>query len=492
MTHLPILIITTSLLVAFVLPLLGRHFPRAVEPLIIGIISANIVQVIGLLLYVNANGTFRYALGGWSPPWGIALSIDALGLFMILIIQSVSLGILIFARDDLIHEIENSLKPWYYTLFLLLLTAMTGLSVANDFFNVFVFMEISTITACAIIAIKPHPDCIEASLKYLILSTLGSGLVLFGLALVYMVTGYLSFDFIAESLPNAMNLYPLNIIVSLALLVVGMGIKAALFPLHVWLPDAHSSAVSPSSAILSGVVVKIYAVILIRLLYTVYGLDILAHIPISQILLTMATLAIFMGSLFAMGQTDIKRMLAYSSVAQIGYIFLGIALLSPSGITGGILHIANHAIMKSLLFLAAGAIIYQTGIRKIKDLVGIGYQMPLTMGIFGVGALAMVGIPGFNGFVSKFHLAVGALEAQQPVFVIVILISSLMNAVYYFPILIRAFFGPVNHQMKFDQLPLGMVISLIGFAVATIYLGLLPGGLINLAEAISQFLLSRS
>lgn len=491
MIHLPILMIVLCLLSAFLIPLLGKVVPKLVGPMVRIVLAINTVFTTAMLWYVNNNGAFQYYLGNWESPWGIALSVDYLAIFMLFVINLISFLILVYADQDLKHEIDPGLDPWYYTLFILLVGAMSALALSNDLFNIFVFTEITTITACGIIAIKSTKMCVEASLKYLLLSTLGSGLILLGIALIYMVTGHFNLDYIAIELPTAMAIYPLNILVSLALFLVGFGLKSALFPLHVWLPDAHSSAPTPSSAILSGVVVKIYAIVLLRLIFTVYGLDIFTYIPIAEILLVMSTLAIFAGSLFAIAQDDIKRMLAFSSVAQIGYIFLGIALINQNGVSGGILHIANHAMMKSLLFLTAGAIIYKTGIRKIKDLEGIGFKMPITMILFSIGALSMVGIPGFNGFISKYYLVLGALDAHKPFYALVIILSSLLNAVYYLPIVIKAFFGQ-NHDLKFntDGLPKRMLIPMLILGASCIKFGIIPGTLFQLVEKAAEILLS--
>ena len=491
MIHLPILMIVLCLLTAFLIPLIGKVKPILVGPMVRIVLAVNTVFTIFILRYVSENGPFQYYLGNWESPWGIALSVDYLAIFMLFVINLISLLILVYADKDLKHEIEPGLDPWYYTLFILLVGAMSALALSNDLFNIFVFTEITTITACGIIAVKSTKMCVEASLKYLLLSTLGSGLILLGIALLYMVTGHFNLDYIAAELPTAMTIYPLNILVSLALFVVGFGLKSALFPLHVWLPDAHSSAPTPSSAILSGVVVKIYAILLLRLIFTVYGLDIFNQIPIAEILLIMSSMAIFAGSLFAIAQEDIKRMLAFSSVAQIGYIFLGIALVNGNGVAGGMLHIANHAMMKSLLFLTAGAIIYKTGIRKIKDLEGIGFKMPITMILFSIGALSMVGIPGFNGFISKYYLVLGALDAHKPFYALVIILSSLLNAVYYLPIVIKAFFGQ-SHDMSFnsDGLPKRMLIPMIILGLSCIIFGIIPGSLFGLVQKAAEILLA--
>ncbi len=490
--HIPVIVICTSLIGAFLAPVLGKYRPALVGLMARLIAPVNALLLVILLRYVDAGETFHYYMGGWAPPWGIALSVDYLAIYVALIIHLVSAVILLYAKDDLFGEVRGDLHRWYYTLFLLLVAAMTALAFSHDFFNIFVFTEIATIAACALIAIKPKKECIEASFKYLILSTVGSGFILLALALIYMVTGHFNLTLVAQNMGAAAEAYPLNIMVSLALLIVGFGVKSALFPLHVWLPDAHSSAPSPSSAVLSGLVVKIYAVVLIRIILTVFGGEVLAAAPIADMILIIASVAIIAGSLFALAQTDIKLLLAFSTVAQVGYIYMGISLLSETGTMGGLVHIFNHALMKTLLFLAAGAIIHQTGLRKISDLDGIAKRMPITMAVFSVGALSMVGIPGFNGFISKMYLATGAFDAGKPVFILVILMSSLLNGLYYLPIVVRAFLGTNAEEGKFakDELPLSMTFPLVILGLACIYFGLLPGSLLELVRKAAHYLIA--
>lgn len=482
MRHFPVLIVAVYLASAFLLPLLGRKksFPAgwfAVGVACVGLILA------GLSAWnLAATGPFSYFPGGHNAPFGIEIAVDWVTAFMHITVNLLGLIILVYSLVDLGQEIGAGSTTWYYSIFFLLMAALNGLSMAFDLFNIYVFTEIATLAACALVAIKPKRLCVEAALKYLVLSTLGSGMVLLGISLLYMVTGHLNIGAISEVLPGAFQQYPWNILIALSLFIVGFGIKAALFPLHIWLPDAHSSAPTPSSAILSGLVLKAFAIVIARTVFQVFGINLFSQIPIPEVILLLSTLGIFAGSLLAIGQTDIKRMLAYSSVAQVCYIFLGIALVTKNGAMGGLLHVFNHAVMKSLLFLAAGSIIYKTGIRKIEDLSGIGYRMPLTMAVFSVGALSMVGIPGFSGFISKYYLAFGALDVDKPFYVAVILLSSLLNAIYYLPIVVRAFFGQGERKFSWDGLPVLMMAPMVVLAAINIYFGLLPGGLIHFVE----------
>ncbi|NLO88480.1 MAG: monovalent cation/H+ antiporter subunit D family protein [Firmicutes bacterium] len=483
MNHLPVLLVALYLAAALGLPLLGRNKKFPAGLFAVGVAGCGLILAAASAWHVAGTGTYSYFPGGHQAPLGIEITIDWVTVFLHLTINLLAVLVLIYSTADLSRELGGGrAKTWYYSLFFLLLAALNGIVMAFDLFNIFVFTEIGTIAACALVAIRPKRLCVEAAFKYLVLSALGSGMVLLGIGLLYMVTGYLNIGAMAQALPKAFAMYPWNVLVALSLFVIGLGTKAALFPLHVWLPDAHSSAPTPSSAALSGLVIKVYAVAMARIIFQAYGAELFSRIPVPDVILVFSTAGIFAGSVLAIGQTDIKRMLAYSSVAQIGYIFLGFALVTMNGIVGGILHIFCHAVMKSLLFLAAGAIIFKTGIRKIEDLAGMGYRMPLTMAAFSIGALSMVGIPGFSGFISKYYLAFGALAADRPVYVAVILLSSLLNAVYFFPIVVRAFFGHKEKQMTWDRLPWAMTVPMVVLAALTVILGILPGGLVRIAE----------
>jgi len=488
-THLPVLVVVVPLFFAYLMPLFARWRKKWCLPVTLGAITFSLFSSLYMAQQVMASGPFHYRMGDWPPPWGIEFYIDHLAVFMGITLTGVGLLIIIYGSKDLLHEIKESLMGWYYTLYLLLMASMLGMAFTNDFFNLFVFIEICAIASCAIISIKDKRECIEAAFKYLVLSAVGSGCILLAIAMVYMITGHLNFNFVAEGLQTAMSVYPKNILVALALLMVGLGVKAALFPLHVWLPDAHSSAPSPSSAVLSGLVIKIYAVAMIKLLYRVFPADFVGMIPVMNMLLWMATFAIIVGSMFAIVQEDIKKMLAYSSIAQIGYVFLGVGLMSQNGLIGGILHIINHAMMKSMLFLAAGAFIYATGVRKLSDLKGIGHTMPVAATAFTIGSMAMVGIPATNGFISKWYLALGTLDANKPLFAAVILVSSLLNGVYYLPIIVNAFFAkPEGRVAEPERLPVQMTVPLVVLGFGCLFFGVFPSRLVELVTRAAQVL----
>jgi multicomponent Na+:H+ antiporter subunit D len=471
-THIMPLTILLPLVGAYFVLLVGSKY-RSLARNIALAASGGSFGMAGYIAYLaSVQGKFTYHLGGWAPPFGIELMADPITAFLLLTFSGISFVVLLFAYDVLPQEIKPKVVTRYHALYLVLLAALLGIVMSNDFFNVYVFLEISSIAAAALVAVNGDKLAMEASIKYLIMSTLGSGTVLMGISGIYMVTGYLNLDFIARGLPAAFAQYPLTVLMTLAMLVVGIAVKAALFPLHVWLPDAHGSAPTSSSAILSGLVVKVYIAVLLKLLYRVFPLEFVRTLPLQGSLLVMATLGIFVGSILAIRQKDIKKMLAYSTVAQVGYVFLGIGLFSEKAMIGAILHVFNHAVMKSMLFLSAGLLIKYSGRRKISDLAGLGSTYPLPMIAFSVGALSMVGIPPLSGFMSKWYLGLGALEANQLFFLLVLLISSLLNGFYYLPIVIAGFFKKGTVEVEKKDIPVGAQISLVVLIVATFFFGL--------------------
>lgn len=441
---------------------------------------AMVVALAGSLHFVGITlqgRTIHYAAEGWAPPWGIEVIINPFSAFILAVISSVCLAILFYSISSLEEEIPQDAKGWYYTVFLLLVASMMGMGITNDMFNMYVFIEVTGISACALVLAKNSKMATDASFKYLLLATVGSGFVLFGITLLYLITGHLNITFVAQEIALVGDQYPYLIWTVLSFFLVGFGIKSALFPLHIWLPDAHSAAPTSSSAILSGLVVKAYIVALIKFYYLIFGFDLLDEIFLRHLILIMATAAMLGGSLFAFVQLNLKRRLAYSSVAQVGYIFLGIGLGSATALTAAILHIFNHSVMKACLFMAAGAIHHQTGHKQVNHLQGIGYEMPITMCAFSVAALSMVGIPLFSGFISKWYLAQGSIEAGMPSFVALLVLSGLLNASYFLPIIWQAFFDVDRKQPKtfsLDTIPFPMKASLVVLALMVVYFGIQP------------------
>lgn len=490
--HFPVYIIIIMLANAVLIPTIYKEFNQKTKYQILGGLALSWMLALITFINVSRNGHFVYNFGNYHQAIGIQFLVDEFSAMMTFIIISVALLIIIYSIRDMEHEIYKSQFLSYYTLVFLLMTSMIGIIFTNDLFNLYVFMEILSITSCAIISIKKKKENLLATLKYLMLGAIGSVSILFGIALLFMVTGNLNMSEVHSVISGTWELYPRNILVSLGFILTGFGIKAAIFPLHSWLPDAHSNAPTPSSALLSGLVVKIYIFAIIKILFRVIGLPIIDAINIPRFITYFAVLGMIMGSIFAIRQTDIKRLLAYSSVAQIGYIFLGIGLGTKLGFSAGLFHVVTHALMKSLLFLSAGAIAYKTGKRDIRSFRGIGYQMPLTMGLFAIGAMGMIGIPGLNGFMSKLYLSFAVLETNQPVYLFIILVSSFLNAIYYLPIIITAFLmenDEKKEEMEIEDLPKSMSIPMVIIALLCIATGFFPQLIMNIVhQAVPTFL----
>jgi multicomponent Na+:H+ antiporter subunit D len=483
--HLPVFVLVLLLGTALIIPLAHKLTNLEIKIYLSYSLIIATLFTISTLVHVLQNGAYVYHFGLWDPSVGIEFIIDEFSAAMNVLVMVLSTLIIFYSFRDVEHEIEPELVAGYYTLIFLMLFSMIGMILTNDLFNMYVFMEILSLTSCGIVSIKRKKENLMASLKYLMLGTIGSVSILLGIAFLYMVTGYLNMSLSYDMIQVAWETYPRNILVALGFILTGFGIKAAVFPLHTWLPDAHSTAPTPSSALLSGLVVKIYIFGAIKMLYRVIGMDIISQVDIPLFITYFAMVGMIMGSVFAIGQKDIKRILAYSSVAQIGYIVLGVGLATERGLSVALFHVVTHALMKSALFLSAGAVIYQTGKRNIDDFAGMGYQMPITMGVFTVGALGMIGIPGINGFMSKWYLSFAVLEAGRPLVLLVILLSSFLNAIYYLPIIITAFLRESSERKNIlvkDELPLMMTGPMVVIAGLCILLGFFPQLIMRIIE----------
>lgn len=486
--HLIIYILMIQLITALILPLLKKASFNYLKSITLLSISLSSFLTICQLNQTLPDKSYTYAFGSWNAKIGVEFLVNPLSVMMMTLIILLTFVILIYSFKVILHEIEPELVNYYYTLIFLMLFSMIGMILSNDFFNMYVFMEILSLTSCAIVSIKRTGKNLIASMKYLIQGTIGSVSILMGIAFLYMVTGSLNMSLNYALVQEAWLLYPKNIMLFLIFITIGLGIKAAVFPLHTWLPDAHSSAPTPSSALLSGLVIKIYIIVAIKVLYRIIGNDILIQLSAPLFLSYIAMAGMILGSLFAIGQKDLKKVLAYSSVSQVGYIILSLSFFTAKGLTVSLFHIVTHALLKSALFLSAGTIIYQTGKRKISELEGIGYQMPLTLSVFTVGALGMVGIPGSNGFISKWHLCLASLEAGKPLAVIIILISSFLNVFYYLPVIVNAFLHENKERKNImikDKVSPFLTLPMIVIALFCVLFGFYPQLILNIFSDIS-------
>lgn len=433
--------------------------------------------------YVQINGDYFYKIGYYNAPFGVEFHIGTVEIIIGLLFSFVATMIVWYSIYSIEHDIKKSRIPFYYFLVSVLVGSLLGMVFSNDIFNVFVFIEIGNLASCGIVVIKDKKENIKAGMKYLIMSCLGSGLVLMGIAFLYSITGHLNMTYMHNELvKNYMNHKNL-LLISMGLFTVGLGVKSAMFPLHTWLPDTHSSAPTSSSALLSSLVLKGYVIFLIKMLFRVFGIDLLREFSILKVILILGCAGMIFGSLLAIVQKNFKRVIAYSTVAQMGYIFFALGLGTEMGFIISIFHIVGHAITKSALFLCAGDIIKGTGEKDLDKLKGVGAEMPYTLALFFIASLSMIGIPLLPGFISKWYLALASIESQRPILIVIILLSSLLNAVYYFPIVVNGFFGEDNLKNKVyksKNTPIVQLLPIIILIFAMIYVGTASSDIIEL------------
>src|SRR5690606_38406340 len=356
---------------------------------------ASLAIAAGLTLQVLDGGTISYAIGGWEPPWGIEYRVDELSAFVLMLVSAVGAAAMPFARRSVAQEIEEHRQGWFYSVYLLCLAGLLGIAITGDAFNSFVFLEISSLAMYTLIALGKDRRAPVAAYQYLIMGTIGATLYVAGIGFMYLATGTLNFADLSTRIEPAMADYSRTIVTALAFLTVGVSLKLALVPLHMWLPNAYAYAPSFVTVFIAATSTKVALYLLIRLFFSVVGLELaFSALPLTDVLVVLSVVAMFAASVVAVFQTDIKRMLAYSSLAQVGYITLGIALANHSGLTGSIVHLFNHALMKAALFMVLGAVFYRTASVQLDDLGGLWRKMPLTTAAFVVAGLGLIGTPG--------------------------------------------------------------------------------------------------
>ncbi|MCL2617540.1 MAG: hypothetical protein FWD98_00660 [Defluviitaleaceae bacterium] len=400
------------------------------------------------LLSQSANETIRLVIG--AAPWNIYVLVTPLAAFMVCLFVGVSLMVVWASANLVDYDIEPARIPMYYALVCVLIASLVGVVIFGSLFNVFILMEVSSFAAAGIIVIKNRPENMRAGLKYLTLSILGSSFILMGIITLYALTGSLSVTGIHQSLSAGYAGNEVAAYNALMFITIGVALKSGLFPMHIAFPDAYSIAPSVSSALLSGLVQKAYIFFYIMVLHKAFGAEILLNDRVMtttlQLVMILGAAAMIAGSAMALLQTDLKRMIAYSSVAQVGYFFLGVGMGTRLGLFAVVFHFLTHAVTKAMLFLVAGSVIRQTGSREIGDMAGLGTKMRVTMALFTVGALSMVGIPLLIGFNSKWFFAMGIFDSSHIWLLAVLALSSLLNGCYYLPVVVRAFFGDTGGE----------------------------------------------
>jgi len=479
----PALIVAIPLLSAFAVNICGWFNKRASFPIALLAMAATFGATLIALFQVMDTGPISYRLGGWPPPIGIEYVIDHLNGLVLVTIAFVSLMAVLFSKLSVEKELPEKV-PQFYTLFVLLVTGLLGMTVTGDAFNLYVLLEITALSGYALIAMGDN-RALVASFNYVILGTIGASFYLLGVGHLYIMTGSLNMADLFSLLPA---IYASRaIFVAFLLILCGVWLKMAFFPLHTWLPNAYTFAPTAAGCLVAPLVTKVSVYIMIRLMLSVfssgYVFDVLA---LSGPIVWLAVAAILFGSILALAQNNLKKMLTYLIVAEVGYMVGGFWLATGYGITGAILHIVNDALMTFCLFAFAGIVVYKTGGHNLSDLQGLYRKMPVTMAAFTITALSMIGVPPTAGFFSKWYLILGAIQAGSYHFMAALLFSSLVNAILFFRIIEIAYFEPkADHHAGDDaetvvsEAPFSMLLPLLVVAVGLIIIGLYSGTLVT-------------
>ena len=483
----PFFSIMISMFSGIVSSILPRKAAKIVNEVMICIVLA---LSIGTLWYVYQTGSsFVYMMGHFPAPWGNEIRAGKLEAFMAAFFCVIMLFSVVGGRKKLYEEVGASKQNLFYILVDLMLSSLLALVYTNDLFTAYVFVEINTIAACGLIMIRQIGRTIEAAVRYMIMSLLGSGMLLLGICMIYDLTGHLLMSNIQESVALIVSSYQYDIplTVAIALLTVGLCIKSALFPFHAWLPDAYGYSTVSSAAILSSLVSKGYIFLLIKIIYRVIGFDVYVGSGVIHILYVFGISAMIFGSVRAIMENDIRRMIAYSSVAQIGYIYMGLGLGTMFGMEASIFHILSHGATKSLLFIAAIGLTDVSGCsRKFFDITGSGYRDKMAGIAFSVGALSMVGVPMFSGFISKLLFAEAAINVPGKIIptLVALAISVILNAVYFMKTVIRIYTPNAESKYRDDVIKASQhkiyCAVLVGFIVVNVVLGVFSDPIVDL------------
>lgn len=482
----PFFSIMISMLAGTISSVLSGKAARRLNTAVIIVIGALSAAVLG---YTMQNGSYVYIMGHFSAPWGNEIRAGVLEAGTALFFCIIMLLSLWGGRKKLLDEVEPTKHNLYYILTDLLLSSLLALLYTNDLFTAYVFVEINTIAACGLIVIRQNGRTIEAAVRYMIMSLLGSGLLLIGICMLYDLTGHLLMSNIRQSVTMivAEGTYTVPLIVTIALMSVGLAIKSALFPFHSWLPDAYGYSTASSAAMLSSLVSKGYLFLLIKLFYRVIGFEIIKDSKIINVLFVFGLAGMIFGSLSAIKENDIRRMIAFSSVAQIGYIYMGIGLGTKEGMIASIFHIFSHAATKSLLFIAAiGLTDVSGGSRKFQDLTGAAYRNKIAGLAFTAGSFSMVGIPIFSGFISKLLFAEAALYHKGKMLptLIVLAVSTILNAIYFMKTVIRIYTPEqTGHETLICRKQKLYTVTAVLFILLNVALGMLSQPFVDMIRS---------
>jgi len=486
------------------LPLLTILVPMVTAPLCILFGNRNLAWLltffasiasflfsIHLVFQVMDGDVISYHLGGWAPPLGIEYRVDAANAFILFLITAISCVVLPYARSSLDHEIKEVNHTLFYCCYLLCFTGLLGVVVTGDAFNVFVFLEISSLSTYVLIAMGAERDkrALTSAYDYLIMGTIGATFFVIGIGFLYMATGTLNMADLTSRLPELQGSRTVQ--AAFAFIIVGMGLKAAIYPLHLWLPGAYTFAPSVVTVFLAATATKAAIYVLMRFMFSVFQPDFVfeTHV-LSWVIIPLAILAMFAASIIAVFQTDLKRLLAYSSVAQVGYMMLGIGLATKVSLSASVIHLFNHGITKAVLFMVVGAFILKKGSCFSRNLNGLGKQMPWTCSAFIIGGLSLIGVPGTAGFISKWLLIDAALEKDLWWLAILIVLSSLLAVIYIWKTVEVLYMQEPDGEVLITEVPYKMLVPMWIMAIACICFGLNTDLTLTAASVAAEGLLS--
>jgi len=486
--HLPVLQVVVPLISAPICFLLRRgDLPWAFATLISWLAFATSAV---LLSTVMADGPIHYEIGGWAPPWGIEYVVDATNVLVLLLVSGIGAVVSTYARRSVLAEIPASQRGLYYTAYLLCLAGLLGVTITGDAFNVFVFLEITSLSSYVLVASGAGIDrrALTASYNYLVMGTVGATFFVIGVGLLYMVTGTLNIADLHERVPPL--LHNRTIHVAFGFIVVGLGLKLALFPLHTWLPNAYTYAPSSGTAFLAATSTKVSVYVLVRFLFVVFApTSGLMALTMDYVLFPLAVIGMMAATIAAIYQYNLKRLLAYSSIAQLGYMVLGISYGTVDGLTAAILHLFNHALMKGALFLALGCVMLRVGDVTMHGVRGLGRQMPWTMAAFVVGGLSLIGVPLTVGFISKWYLVTAALEDDRWWVAGFIMASSLLAVIYIWKVVEAAYLREPPAGRTIREAPLAMLVPTWMLVLANIWFGVDADLTVSVARTAAMSLL---
>ena len=485
--HLPVLLVVLPLLSAPLTVLLRNR------TLAFGVVCAAswVGLVISILIWqqVQVSGTISYEIGSWAPPLGIEYRVDQLSAFVLVLVSAIAALVVPYSRASIETEVPTEQHYLFYTMFALCLTGLLGITITGDAFNIFVFLEVSSLATYVLIALGQNRRALLASYQYLIMGTIGATLLVIGIGFLYLMTGSLNLVDISNRLGDLNASRP--VLVALAFITVGVSLKLALFPLHQWLPNAYTYAPSSVSSFLAATATKVAIYVLLRFYFSVFDHTIIfGALPLQAILMALALAGMFAASTIAIFQSDLRRLFAFSSVGQVGYIILGMALNSVNGVTSSVLHLFNHGITKGAIFMLLGIVSLRLGGVQLSQLNGLAKRMPLTSFAIVVCGLSLIGVPGTAGFISKWYLLLAALEQNLWWLAFLIVASSLLAIMYVWRFVEVAYLQdlpadapPVSAPPLMMAVPTGLLV------LATVYFGLDTDFTVGSATAAAELLM---